>query len=139
MNNVQVSKTQFATSFAGKALLQPLTTVTFNYSGTITGGQRIDTQFVPLLTTNKYTSDAIYQISGSQVEGSYMWFKQPRNIYLIPEPTLPLPRIYLYKENTPTGVIIYAQITNNTTSNFTLTGTYSLTVDVFVFGSNLNY
>lgn len=139
MNNLQVSKTQFSTSFAGKALLQPLTTLTFNYSGTITGGQRIDSQVVPLLTGNKYTSDAIYQMSGSLVAGSFMWFKAPRSIFLVTEVTTPTPRVYLYKENTPSGVVVYAQITNNTTSNFTLAGTYSLTVDVFVFGSNLNY
>lgn len=139
MNSIQVSKTQFSTAFAGAALLQPVQRVTFSFSGTITGGSRQLTQVVPVMSGLKYVSDASYRVSGTLSTDNFLWKKAPRVIYLTPESSTPMPRVYLFKSNLAGEVQIIAYITNITTSNFTLTGSYTFSIDVSIFGSNLTY
>lgn len=140
MNSVQVSKTQFSSSFAGSALIQPPTRVTFTLSGTISGGVKVETKTVSVPSGVKYYSDGIYTLVGNTgYTPSTIWKKQPRNFYLIDESSSPIPRVYLSKLNTENEVLIEMLLTNIGGGTFTLSKTYQVHVDVFLFTSNTLY
>ena len=138
MNSIQVSKAQFSTEFAGSALIQPPTRVTFTLSGTISGGESTLTATVNVPSGYKYFSDAQYTLDGlTSGPVATIWKKAPRNFYLIDESYSPIPRVYLYKRNYPNYVEIRLQLTNIGGGTFTLSKTYQVHVDVFLFTSNL--
>ena len=140
VNNVQVSKTQFSSSFAGSALIQPPTRVTFTLSGVVSGGERFETKTVPVPNGVKYYSDGIYTLVGNTgYTPSTIWKKQPRNFYLIDESHSPIPRVYLSKLNKENEVTIGLQLTNLGGGTFTLSKTYQVHVDIFLFTSNNLY
>lgn len=140
MNSIQVSKTQFSSEFAGSALIQPPIRSTFTLSGTIAGGEQNMVNYVSLPDTMPYYSDAIYTLQGTPgYTPSTIWKKQPRSFYLFDESYSPVPRVYLNKRNESNRVVLYLQLTNIGGGTFTLSRTYYVHVDVFLFTSNTLY
>lgn len=140
MNSVQVSRTQFSSQLSGSGLIAPPIRVTFTISGTISGGVQTQSITVPVPGGYKYFSDAQYTLVGTTgYTPSTIWKAQPRNFYLIDEPTSPIPRVYLNKINQPTSVGVKLLLTNLGGGTFTLSRTYQVHVDLFLFTSNLTY
>lgn len=137
MNNEQASKAQFSSSFAGSALIFK-ERVDFTFSGTISGGSRTDYRYVSVPSGLKYFSDATWFISGGEDTDSEPWKRAPRSHYFMLEPSFPTPRVYLNKSNRQDSIEISAFITN-AAGTFTLSRSYTVNVDVYVFSSNVAY
>lgn len=81
----------------------------------------------------------MYNTTGRMNTRYEIWKRAPRSIYFEPETSSPAPRVYLSKRNHRDYVEVTAAITNIIDTTFTLSGTYNVNVDVFIFGSNINY
>lgn len=137
MNNEKASRAQFSSSFAGSALIFK-ERINFTFSGTISGGSRTDYRYVSIPGGLKYFSDATWFISGGENTDSELWKRAPRSHYFMLEPSIPTPRVYLNKRNRQDNIEISALITN-VSGTFTLSRSYTVNIDVYVFSSNIAY
>lgn len=90
------------------------------------------TQYVDVPGLDNYVSDAQYRITGGQTDPARPWSFAPRKFYFYNEAALPLPRVYLYKQNKKGQIqldayLYWAQ---------PITRSYTVTVDVFVYVSH---
>lgn len=142
MNNYSVEKTQFSSQLVGSALISPPIRLEFTLSGVIQNGLYTTSLEVAVPNSYNYVSDAQYTLHGSSYyQPSSIWKSAPRRFYLADEenPNMSTPRIYLYKKNLQDKVIITLSLSNLGGGTFTLSRTYKVIVDVFLFTSSIAY
>lgn len=134
MNIEQVNKVRMATPLAGVALLKK-ERVTFNISGSLTANA-IVRQYIDIPAGVEYVTDAQFSLTGSMIERSMPWSFAPRRFYFINEAATPVPRIYLFKSNQPNRVEVGYFVGTPISGSQSLSGTYQVHVDVWVFVSH---
>lgn len=133
MKSSTVNKLAFGSGMAGAALLKR-ERVTFDISGSMVNN-RITTITVQS-PYSPFVADAQYSVSGSMSLPSRPWQSAPRSVYFDGEATMPTPRIYLSKRSTANGIEISLREVVLSGSSVSISGTYRVHVDVFVFVSH---